>query len=56
LGEQELATKIYAIIQEIKVKGSAVYLVLYDLRSINKIIISHEFYQKNQAALLVHQA
>jgi hypothetical protein len=38
------------------IKGNLVHLTLYDLRSINKLIIDREFYQKNQAILLIHQA
>ena len=54
---QGLKTKVYVVIQDIRVKGGFVHLTLYDLRSINnKLIIDREFYQKNQAILLIHQA
>jgi hypothetical protein len=53
---QGLKTKVYVVIQDIQVKGGFVHLTLYDLRSINKLIIDREFYQKNQAILLIHQA
>ena len=56
LNNQELTTKIYAIVQDIQVKRNFVCLFLYDLRSNNKLIVNHEFYQKNQTILLVHQA
>lgn len=57
LDDQELKAKVYAVIRDIQVKGNFVYLILYDLSSANKkLIIDQEFFQKNQAILLVHQA
>lgn len=55
LNNQVLEVKIYAIIQDIQVKGNLFCLTLYDLSSIFKLVISHEFYQKNKAVLLIHQ-
>jgi len=37
-------------------KGSFVYLILFDLRSTVKLTINKEFYQKNKAILVIHQA
>ena len=53
---QELKTKVYTVIQDIQIKGNFVHLTLYDLRSVNKLVINREFYQKNQAVLSIHQA
>ena len=48
--------QIYAILQELQIKGDFVFLILFDLRSMIKLTISKGFYQKNKAILVIHQA
>lgn len=55
LRNQSGVVKVYAIVQDIKLKRNLVDLVLFDTRSTLKLSISQEFYQKNQTSLLVHQ-
>ena len=46
------AIQIYAILQELQIKGSFVYLTLFDLRSTVKLTINKEFYQKKKEILM----
>jgi len=55
LSSQE-TIQIYAILQELQIKGDFVFLILFDLRSTIKLTISKGSYQKNKAILVVHQA
>lgn len=48
--------QIYAILQELQMKGNYFALTLFDLRSTVKLTISKEFYQENKEILVIHQA